>query len=261
MNKDAPGTSAAAGEPLLSAELRDQSDRIWTGLHAHPFLSELARGVLPLEKFRFFLEQDIMYLPDFARCIATGAAKSATEAELGFFARQLDGTINLELPNQYRVLDQVCRLGAADRGGALAKAPATVAYTSFMLSVAAQGGPLEIMAAILPCAWSYAEIAGRLADEIADHPVYRDWVGFYTTDEVLGLVRQMRQTFDEMAAQEGPGPQTRRRLAEIFATSSRLEGAFWEMAYTLDQWPDLADSQGPPAGAGVSRPAASALTG
>jgi thiaminase/transcriptional activator TenA len=109
------------------------------------------------------------------------------------------------------------------------------------------------MAAILPCAWSYAEIAGRLADEIADHPVYRDWVGFYTTDEVLGLVGQMRQSFDEMAAQAGPGPRTRRRLAEIFTTSSRLEGAFWDMAYTLDQWPDLTDSQGRP-------PAVSALT-
>jgi thiaminase/transcriptional activator TenA len=261
MSKDASSPPAAAGEPSLSAELRDQSDRIWAGLHAHPFLGELARGVLPLEKFRFFVEQDVMYLPDFARCIATGAAKSATEAELAFFARQLDSTINLELPNQHRVLEQVCRLGAADRGGALGKAPANVAYTGFMLSVAAQGGPLEIMAAILPCAWSYAEIAGRLADEIAEHPVYRDWVGFYTTDEVLGLVGQMRQSFDEMAAQTGPGPRTRRRLAEIFTTSSRLEGAFWDMAYTLDQWPDLTDSQGrPPGRAGLTRPAVSALT-
>jgi thiaminase (transcriptional activator TenA) len=127
--------------------------------------------------------------------------------------------------------------------------------------VAAQGGPLEIMAAILPCAWSYAEIAGRLADQIADHPVYRDWVSFYTTDEVLGLVGQMRQSFDEMAVQAGPGPQTQRRLTEIFTTSSRLEGAFWEMAYTLDQWPDLCGSHGlPKRSARASRPAASALT-
>ena len=114
MNKDASHTSAATGGPSLSAELRDQSDQIWTALHAHPFLSELARGALPLEKFRFFLEQDIMYLPDFARCIAMGAAKSATEAELEFFTQQLDGTINLELPNQYQVLDQV----HAERGRA-----------------------------------------------------------------------------------------------------------------------------------------------
>jgi thiaminase/transcriptional activator TenA len=97
------------------------------------------------------------------------------------------------------------------------------------------------MAAVLPCAWSYVEIAGRLADEIADHPVYADWVGFYLTEEVSGLVRQMRESFDEMAMRAGPGPELTQRLAEIFTTSSRLEGAFWDMAYTLDQWPDLRD--------------------
>jgi thiaminase (transcriptional activator TenA) len=239
MSEDAGRGRAATGDCSLSAVLRDRSDRVWARLHAHPFLRELARGVLPLEKFRFFIEQDVLYLPEYARCIAMGAAKSATDAELGFFGRQLDGTLNLELPNQYRVLHQVCQLGAADRGGGLGKAPANVAYSSFLLGVAGRGGPLEIMAAILPCAWSYVEIAGRLADEIADHPVYADWVGFYLTEEVSGLVRQMRERFDEMAMQAGPGPELTQRLAEVFTTSSRLEGAFWDMAYTLDQWPDL----------------------
>jgi thiaminase/transcriptional activator TenA len=252
MTADAASDPAGAAGPSLSADLRGQSERVWAGLHAHPFLTELARGALPLEKFRFFLEQDVQYLPDFARCIAMGAAKSATEAELGFFARQLDGTVNLELPNQYRVLEHVCRLGAADRGGAIGKAPATLAYTSFMLSVAAQGGPLEIMAAILPCAWSYAEIAARLAGEIADHPVYREWVGFYLTDEVVGLVAQMRESFDDMARRATPGPESRRRLAGIFTTSSRLEGAFWDMAYTFDQWPDLSPGPRPEGSAGDS---------
>lgn len=229
-----------------SGHLRAQSEPIWRGLHTHPFLRELARGSLPLAKFRFFIEQDILYLADFARCIALGAAKSATEAELRYFAKQLDGTINLELPNQRRVLGEVCRLGAEDRGGARGMAPANVAYTSYLLRVAGEGGPLEIVAAILPCAWSYVEIAGRMAGQIADHPVYRDWVGFYLTDEVASLVREMRADFDEMARLAGPGPERRRRLAGIFAMSSRLEGDFWQMAYALDQWPDLRRGTGDP---------------
>lgn len=222
-----------------SAALHRRSQRIWAGLHAHPFLRELATGSLPLEKFRVFLEQDIFYLADFARCIALGAAKSATRAQLAYFAKQLDGTINLELPNQERILGQVCGLGAADRGGSLGMAPANVAYTSFLLRVAGEGGPLDIVAAILPCAWSYTEIAGRLAGRLADHPVYRDWVGFYLTAEVGALVGEMRADFDEMARQAAPGPSARQHLADVFATSSRLEGNFWQMAYTLDQWPDL----------------------
>jgi thiaminase/transcriptional activator TenA len=261
----------ARAEGSLSARLRDRSGRIWEGLHAHPFLRELSRGVLPLEKFRFFIEQDLLYLPEFARCIAMGAAKSRTETELRYFSAQLEGTLGLEIPNQRRVLNRLLELGAEDRAGGLGMAPANVAYTSYLHAVAAREGPLEIVAAVLPCAWSYVEIAARLAgeradhlEERADHPVYSDWLGFYLTDEVSSLVRAMREDFDAMAEEARLGPTRRRRLAEIFAMSSRLEGAFWEMAYRLDQWPDLrsgnsvgAASRGGP----VSAPVGPALTG
>src|ERR1700683_1453716 len=155
-----------------SQAFRNQCDGVWTGLHAHPFLAELARGTLPLDRFRFFIEQDLMYLPAFARCMAAGAAKSATDAELEFFTRQLDGIIRLEIPSNRRLLDHVVGLGAEDRGGSRGMAPANVAYTSFLLATAASGGPLEITAAILPCSWSSIAIATGLKVGIAEHPVY-----------------------------------------------------------------------------------------
>jgi thiaminase/transcriptional activator TenA len=223
----------------FSARLREQCDGIWAGLHAHPFLSELARGTLPLDAFRFFIEQDLLFLPEFARCMALGAAKSQGGDELEFFTRQLDGIISLEIPSNRRLLDQVTSLGAQDRGGSLGMAPANLAYTSFLLATAAAGGPLEILAAILPCSWSYVEIARGLKDEIAEHPVYSDWVSFYLEDTEADLVLNMRETFDEMTREAALSDRKRRQLAEIFTMSSRLEGRFWEMAYTLDQWPDL----------------------
>src|SRR6516165_8538016 len=229
---------AARPEPRFSDSLRAQCDRIWAGLHAHPFLRELARGTLPLDRFRFFIEQDLLFLPAFARCMALGAAKSGSETELDFFSRQLDGIIRLEMPSNRRLLDQVISLGAEDRGGSLGMAPANVAYTSFLLATAAAGGPLEITAAILPCSWSYIEIAAGLKDEIADHPVYSDWVAFYLQQEEAELVLDMRATFDGMTGDGAVSDDKRRQLAEIFMMSSRLEGMFWDMAYTLDQWPD-----------------------
>jgi thiaminase/transcriptional activator TenA len=222
-------------ETAFSGRLRAQCDRIWAGLHAHPFLGELARGTLPLDRFRFFIEQDLLYLPAFARCMAMGAAKSASDADLEFFTRQLDGIIRLEIPSNRRLLERVINLGAEDRGGARGMAPANVAYTSFLLATAAAGGPLEIIAAILPCSWSYIEIAAGLKDEIADHLVYSDWV----QDEEADLVLNMRETFDDMTGDGAISDAKREQLAEIFMMSSRLEGRFWEMAYTLDQWPDL----------------------
>ena len=221
-------------------EMRVASAGIWDGLHAHPFLRELASGTLALEKFRFFLEQDNFYLVDYARCLAMGAAKSRDETELRYFMVDLNQVIDAELPSNRALLARVTEMGAADRGGAATMAPANVAYTSYLQALALRGGPLEIMAALLPCAWSYVEIAQQLAAEAtSQHEVYADWIGYFTLPVNVEMVAAMRRDFDRLASEEGVGSAKRAELGEIFATSSRLERGFWEMAYTMEQWPDL----------------------
>jgi thiaminase/transcriptional activator TenA len=219
---------------------RAESDRIWQGLRAHPFITELAAGSLPIDKFRFFLEQDNFYLEWYARCLAMGAAKSRNERELRYFTTDLNQVLDAELPSNRALLERVTEMGAGDRGGAVGMAPANVAYTSYMQSLALRGGPLEIMASLLPCAWSYVEIAtGLLADTDISHPVYGDWVGYFSTPSTVEMVEEMRRDFDELVAQEVTTETRYSEISGIFATSSRLEHGFWEMAYTIQHWPDL----------------------
>jgi thiaminase (transcriptional activator TenA) len=225
-----------------SERLRAGCDRIWQGLHSHPFITELAGGTLPIEKFRFFLEQDNLYLQDYARCLAMGAAKSRDETELRYFITDLNQVVERELPSNRQLLARVTDMGAADRGGASGMAPANVAYTSYMRSLAAHGGPLEIMASLLPCAWSYVEIATALTDRIdRDHPVYADWVSYFSLPINIQMVAEMRRDFDRLVEEEASGGARWDEIDRIFATSSRLEHQFWEMAYTLERWPDLAE--------------------
>ena len=227
-------------EGSICDEMRVACGDIWDGLHGHPFLRELAAGTLPLEKFRFFLEQDNFYLVEYARCLAMGAAKSRDEDELRYFTVDLNQVIDAELPSNRDLLARVTAMGAEDRGGALTQAPANVAYTSYMLSLALRGGPMEIMAALLPCAWSYVEIAARLTEQgSTDHEVYADWVGYFTLPANVEMVASMRADFDRLAVEGELGGAKREELRQIFATSSRLERGFWEMAYSLEQWPDL----------------------
>ncbi len=225
-----------------SALFREESTAIWTALHEHPFITELSDGTLPLDTFRFFLEQDIFYLEDYARCLAMGAAKSRTETELRYFTNDLNKVLDAEIPSNRSLLARVIELGAEDRGGALAKAPANVAYTSYLHSLSLRGGPLEIMASLLPCSWSYVEIAAALRERTAAaHPVYGGWIAYFTLPENVEMVAAMRRDFDALVLEEATTDARRREIAQIFATSSRLERAFWEMAYTLEQWPDLVD--------------------
>lgn len=223
-----------------SDRFREESDRIWQGLREHPFITELAAGSLPIDKFRFFLEQDIFYLEWYARCLAMGAAKSRDERELRYFTTDLNQVLDAELPSNRALLERVTEMGAVDHGGAVAMAPANVAYTSYMQSLALRGGPLEIMASLLPCAWSYVEIAtGLRQDTDINHPVYGDWVGYFSTPSTVEMVETMRRDFDALVANEVTTEVRHREISEIFATSSRLEHGFWEMAYTIERWPDL----------------------
>ncbi len=51
----------------------------------------------------------------------------------------------------------------------------------------------------------------------------------------------MRRDFDALVAEEVTTDARRDDVGRIFATSSRLERSFWDMAYTLERWPDLAE--------------------
>jgi thiaminase/transcriptional activator TenA len=221
----------------VSERLRDECRPVWEALHAHPFIRELAAGTLPPETFRFYLEQNLQYLPEYARTIAAGAAKADDLPTMRLFARDLENILDNEIPENEELLARVIDLGARDLGGSAGMAPANVAYTGFLVSTAIQGGPLEIMAAILPCTWSYGDIGSRLAPEVADHPVYAEWVRFFGSPAYEEIVTRMRADFEALADRAGDAePQ---RLSSLFTTSVRLERGFWDMAYERRHWPDV----------------------
>jgi thiaminase/transcriptional activator TenA len=224
-------------EQSACARLREESLVVWESLHRHPFLVELAAGALPPEKFRFYLEQNLMYLPEYTRAIAIGAATSRDDDELRSFAAAIDNIVRVEIPENEALLARIVELGAEDRGGSLTMAPGTLAYTSFLIAAAFKGGPLEVMTAIMPCAWSYGEIARGLQADAADHAVYGQWLAFFASDEYEELVEEMKRELDALARRDGFDAL---RLGETFRAGARLELGFWEMAYGLEQWPDVA---------------------
>ena len=220
----------------LSERLREHCAPVWNSLSAHPFVSELAAGTLPSEKFRFYLEQNLLYLPEYARAIALGAARSDDDRQLRSFAASLTNIVETEIPTNRELLAQVVAAGAADRGGATTMAPATLAYTAYLSACAYRGGALEVMTAILPCAWSYGDIARELSARDAGEPVYSRWLQFFSSPDYAALVARMREEFDNLAATTD---RDERLLAEIFLNGARLELGFWQMAYDCEQWPDI----------------------
>jgi thiaminase/transcriptional activator TenA len=220
----------------MCERLRDACGPIWDELLRHPFVVEMAQGVLPERKFAFYIAQNILYLPEFARLLSLGVAKADDEATMIEFAGAAVNVLTLEIPKNRELLASVRELEPSAAEAAL-MAPTTLAYTGYLLSVGYSGRAVDIAAAMMPCSWSYGEIGRRYVDDLPEHPVYRDWIGFFAGESYWQPLAAARAQLERLCA--GVGEQDFARLAEIFTTSARLERAFWDMAYNETQWPDV----------------------
>ena len=126
----------------------------------HPFVTGIGDGTLDVDKFRFYVRQDYLYLIDYSRVIALAAARSPDLETMGWFARLLDGTLNVEM-DLHR--SYCAEFGISNEDLEVTPmAPTTMAYTRFLLNVAHQGTYPELVAAFLPCQWGYWEIGDHL---------------------------------------------------------------------------------------------------
>ena len=102
-----------------------------------------------------------------------------------------------------------------------------------MLAVANAGTPAEIVASILACSWSYAEIGQALGKipGAADHEFYGEWIRGYMGEDYAKTNDALIELMNELA--EGATPAQIERLTEIFVACSRYELGFWDMAWEM----------------------------
>ena len=215
--------------------LEQEARTIRQAILAHPFVTGVGDGTLPVDRFKHYVLQDYVYLIDYSRVLALAAARAPDLDTMSWFATLLDETLNteMELHRSY------CgRFGiTAGELEATVAAPTTLAYTSFLLKVAYQGSFGELVAALLPCQWGYWEIAQHLAcrGEPPAMPLYAEWIRMYSSPEFARLAQEIRALADRLGERASPGQ--RAAMTAACLASFRLEFLFWEMAYNLEGWP------------------------
>lgn len=218
----------------FSDRLRAEADAIWEAQHAHPFVRGIGEGTLDLERFRFYVRQDYLFLIEYARLLALGAARAPDLETMTRFADLAQAVLRTEMELHRSYARQ---FGISpEELEAEEMAPTTRAYTDFLVRTAAHGDFAELVAALLPCMWGYCEIGQRLAER-GRPPDERlaAWVDMYASAEFAELAAWCRDLMDRVAG-EAP-PEVERRLARAFVTSSRYELAFWQMAWDREGWP------------------------
>jgi thiaminase/transcriptional activator TenA len=217
----------------LTDELFQAAEPIWAAELEHPFVKGLAAGSLELERFSRWVLQDYLYLKEFARVFAWAAAKSDSLAAMSWHAKVLDLTLNTEM-GLHRAYAERFGISAA-RLEEETMWPTTRAYTDFLVRTAADGDMADLLAALLPCAWGYVYVAQHLAQgEAPPDERYVEWIEQYASDEFAEAADWLKAELNRVA--DGVQEEKKKRLTDLFVTSSRYEWQFWEMCWAGEEW-------------------------
>lgn len=215
----------------VSTRLHDAAAPVWEACLRHPFVTGIGDGTLDMEKFRYFMLQDYLYLFDYARVFALGVVKARDPELMRVFAANVDAILGGEMKIHRAYMRRLDI--TEEQVFSIKPALANLSYTNYMLSVAQTGGPMEIVASILACSWSYAEIGQALAaiPGAAEHPFYGEWIRGYASEEYAATNQALIELMDSLAADAGE--EQLAYLTDVFVNCSRYELGFWDMAWDV----------------------------
>lgn len=212
-------------------QLLDYAAGVWAAYNEHPFVLGIQNGTLEREKFRFYMIQDYLYLGDYAKIFALGVAKATSLSNAMLFSRYIsvmNGELNVHS-------DYMARLGITQEDIDSAKRSLdSLSYTSYMLRVAYEETEVEIVAAILACAYSYEVIAKKMVENnpaAVDDEFYGSWISGYVSEEYSEENRVLIELLDDMTKSYTPAQIE--HLKDVFLVCSRYEMAFWDLSWNM----------------------------
>ncbi|MFC0272642.1 thiaminase II [Metabacillus herbersteinensis] len=218
----------------FSEQLRKEADHIFEACYNHPFVRGIADGTLGKEQLIHYVKQDFEYLNAIIQAYALGISKCTNREDMVMFNTSISFVLNSEV-HPHNNFCHVAGVKFEDLQG-FPLAPTAQHYTRHMLNVGRSGTLGETIAVVLPCPYIYLYIGDRIIEEFQpdqSHPFY-DWITFYGGQEDPRMNLYLKR-LDQLA--EEASEQERTKMKEHFMLSCQLEYLFFDMAYTLQDWP------------------------
>jgi thiaminase/transcriptional activator TenA len=218
----------------FSDELKTGAREILAAQYDHPFVRGLGDGTLPLDKFRFYMIQDTLYIVEYARAMAWTAPLLPDVNDIIAMLEAARESFKIEAMLKEQYFGQF-GINIAEAMKA-SMAPTCKAYVDHLIRFTRGGTCAEALAAILPCGWIYVEIGAHFTEgrEIPDDHSYKSWLMTYAVPEFREMVNWWFGLLD--AAVEGLPAAQREPVKDIFLSSCRYEWMFWEMAWQGEDW-------------------------
>lgn len=212
----------------FSEELWQSIETVYQKILALPFNVELMKGTLQEEKFKFYIQQDSLYLVDYGKALAIMGSKAYhAEDTLQFLKFAQDAFLVERALHEAYFKDY--NIQPAEE-----KSPACFLYTNFLLAEASLKNHEVGVAALLPCFWIYWKVGLHIYENAAQNNPYQNWIETYAGEDFTEATRKAIAMTDDLA--DKAGEKVRQQMKESFIWSSKLEYMFWESAYRLENW-------------------------
>ena len=216
----------------VSERLHEAAAPIWAKCLSHPFVTGIGDGTLDVEKFRYFMLQDYLYLFDYAKVFALGVVKARDPELMRIFAGNVESVLNGEMSLHRSYMK---RLGITEEEIHSARPHMdNNAYTHYMLWEAQTGDVLTGLVTLLNCSWSYAYVAEKIVERCPDalrDKRYGSWFAGYVSESYR---RTNQMLIDRIDALSGfIDEKTAEHLCEIFEKCCLFDLRFWDMVYAM----------------------------
>ncbi|MBP2078562.1 thiaminase II [Oceanobacillus polygoni] len=216
----------------FSESLREATKQSWELSLNHPFVQGIVSGDLPLETFKNYILQDIYYLKHYGKVHAFAAAHSddfhvaANLAEKAKKTAEAELTVHKEHAETLKITNEEIEN--------FKPAPTAYAYTSHLYRASLSGSLAQIVAAMLPCYWLYADIGLTYKDAKPKEEIYQNWLNTYGSEWFQESTQEMIDLLDGLA--EKASETEKEKIKDQFILAKEYELAFWEMSYTFETW-------------------------
>ncbi len=220
-------------ELTFADEIKQHSIKRWQNILDHKFVIELSKGILDMNKFLFYLEQDHYFLQVFSRFLRSAEQKT-TDYQM---KEWLDGlyisTVDSEMKMQRQLLDMISDFSNNSGNTKQIVSPnkTTLEYSGYLLQITSSGNFNDIISAMAPCPWTYLEIAQMLSKYHIKNEIFRNWIQFYCSNESQKQVEELKQFLNVLS--EKQDEKSKDRMKNHFAIACDYENLFWDMTYNL----------------------------
>lgn len=209
-------------EEFYDIAIRESSNLI-EEIKKHPFNVELMNNTLDYEKFKFYLQQDFLYVVDCTRALLIIAAKFS---DIEIMNKLICVAVGTFATRDYYIE----HFADCDLSDSHKKSRSCSAFTDFFVRIAYHNSVAEGLAASYPCFCIYQIIVRRIMKgKTTTDNKYQKWIDFFSSDAADTMINDVTNIMNSLYKKSNDNEQ--KTMLEFFRSGLQLEMEFWDEIY------------------------------